>query len=126
MREARKSANEAFEAELKTILSDEQFMKFQEHKEEMQSPEARAERKADRMAEKLGLNNEQAQKVEALLKSKMAEREEERAQRKAEREAFEKELKTILTPEQYEAFLKMKRRNAKSVKAVVEESNLLH
>jgi len=108
MREARKSANEAFEAELKTILSDEQFMKFQEHKEEMQSPESRAERRADRMAEELKLSDAQAEKVEALIKSKIEARQADREKHKAEREAFEKEMKTILTPEQYEAFLKMK------------------
>jgi len=108
MREARKAAHEAFEAELKTILSEEQFAKFQAHKEEMQSPESRAERRADRMAEELKLSDAQAEKVEALIKSKIEARQADREKHKAEREAFEKEMKAILTPEQYEAFLKMK------------------
>lgn len=71
-------------------------------------PEERAQKSAEKMKEELGLSEEQYQKVLSLNEvraEKMEQRREEmmarREEMKAERDTYQKELKGILTAEQY-------------------------
>lgn len=70
------------------------------------TPEERAENQTKRMTKSLGLSEEQQKKVLALNVAQAKSREEnnnaDREKMKAAREAYQKELATILTPEQLE------------------------
>ena len=82
-------------------------------------PAKMADHKAGKMAKELGLNADQEAKVEQLLLARQqesaalktkyaADKTAGRAEMKASHEKYQAQLKTILTPEQYAKFDKMK------------------
>jgi Spy/CpxP family protein refolding chaperone len=82
-------------------------------------PAKMADHKAGKMAKELGLNADQEAKVEQLLLTRQQEgaalkakyaanKDAGRAEMKASHEKYQAQLKTILTPEQYAKFDKMK------------------
>jgi periplasmic protein CpxP/Spy len=79
----------------------------QNSKREMPSPQQRAERMTERMAEKLELTEDQKTQVYAINLKNAEKRQEEMAQRKAEQEVRRQEInkqqdeiKAVLTPDQ--------------------------
>jgi Spy/CpxP family protein refolding chaperone len=113
-RKARREAHEAFDEDMKSILTAEQLKKFEERKEDMSTPQGRAERLVGRMDKHVDLTDEQAKKVEAAALTrftKLSELEkgkENKAARDAVNAAFDAELKTILTAEQLKKYENMK------------------
>lgn len=123
--DARKKMQEQREAEMKKILTEEQFAKWQEmQKNRMQgrsgmqsrgmsgrSGEARpemvnnAESRMDRLKEELSLTDSQVEQLKAIREGDAAERKQEMDRmmdlRKEKSAAYEEKLQNILTPEQY-------------------------
>ena len=78
------------------------------------TPEERAEKTAQRLTKKLGLNADQTTQVKAsALKfenaSQTARTNRDRSARKAARQTFQNEIKGILTTEQYQKYEQMKK-----------------
>lgn len=118
-RKAKQEAQETFDGDMKTILNAEQLKKFEERKEDMSTPQGRAERLTNRLEKQLTLNEEQAKKTEAAALTrftKLAEIEkgkENKDARKAVNQAFDAEMKTILTAEQFTKFEAGKKEHGK-------------
>lgn len=72
------------------------------------SPEERAENMTKRMTRELALTADQQQKVKVLVLEREREREKDREMAKVNDGKREAELKTILTAEQFEKYLKKK------------------
>jgi Spy/CpxP family protein refolding chaperone len=70
------------------------------------SPEERADHITSRMTEQLGLSAEQQVKVKAAILERESKRDADIKERKAQMEKMDQELKTVLTPEQYEKYKK--------------------
>ncbi|MFN8153587.1 MAG: hypothetical protein U0Y08_04770 [Bacteroidia bacterium] len=86
------------------------------------TPEVRAERRTAMLKDKLLLTEEQKTKVyDALLKFEKS-RVTDQQQIKANREAYEAELRTILTPEQLEKYEAMREERKAEIKKKAEEN----
>ena len=75
------------------------------------TPEERAAQKVERMKESLDLTPDQVEKIQELQTQLAKDQEETRAaakenfqDMKAKREAYDEQLKTVLTPEQYQKY----------------------
>ncbi len=85
------------------------------------TPEQRAERRTAMMNDKLSLTEEQKAKVyDAVLKLEK-QRATDQQQIKANRQAYETELRTILTPEQQEKYEALKDQRKEVIKKRAEE-----
>jgi Spy/CpxP family protein refolding chaperone len=111
-RKTRREAHEQFDNDMKTILTPDQLKKYEERKDDMSTPQGRAERLVNRLDKQLELNDEQAKKVEtaALTRfTKLSEIEKGKGSKDARETinaAFDTELKTILSPEQFAKYQK--------------------
>lgn len=115
----RKANREAFKAEVDKILTPEQRKKAEALHAEHKDPTKRAEKRVEKWKTELSLSDEQATKVKAALVTKMtkmqalkeADNEDEKAnktERKAIKTAFETELKSILSSEQFAKYEQIK------------------
>ncbi len=68
------------------------------------SPEERAAKMTERMTKELVLTADQQTKLKALILKREKEREERMKEEKARMDKMDAEIKTILTPEQYQKF----------------------
>ena len=76
----------------------------QEKNSPKKSPEERAENMTKRMTKELALTQDQQIKMKALMVKREREREKAMDVRKGERDKMDGEIKTILTPEQFQKF----------------------
>ncbi|AFM04912.1 hypothetical protein Fleli_2547 [Bernardetia litoralis DSM 6794] len=109
---AKMKANRAeFKAEMEKILTPEQRQKAEALRAEHKDPNNRAEKRVEKMKTELSLNDAQATKVKAALVTEMTkmqalkeaagEEKVDKSERKALKTAFETELKSILSDEQF-------------------------
>jgi len=89
-----------------TSFAQKSDKQVQKNQRTQMTPEERAAKRAERMKETLNLTPEQAAKLQTaqtqFAKEKKQIREESHQKMKAQREAYDAQLKTILTPEQYQ------------------------
>lgn len=114
--EARKKMREERDAELKKILTDEQFTKWQEaQKNRMQRGQGMqprdgkgesADQRMNRMKEDLSLTDDQVAKLKALNEGRQQEMMKMGKEKSAE---YEQQIQQILTPEQYAKMQEMRK-----------------
>ena len=116
---AKLKANRAeFKAEMDKILTPEQRKKVEALHAEHKDPNKRAEKRVEKWKSELSLSEAQATKVKAALVTKITkiqalkeaadENKVDKAERKAINTAFETELKSILSSEQFTKYEKIK------------------
>ena len=111
-KKARREAHDQFDNDMKAILTPDQLKKYEEHKDDMSTPQGRAERLVNRLDKQLELNDEQAKKVEAAALTrfiKLSEVEKGKGSKESRdviNTAFDTEIKGILTPDQFAKYQK--------------------
>lgn len=113
-----KANREAFKAEMDKILTPEQRKKAEALHAEHKDPAKRAEKRIEKLKSELSLTDAQATKVKAALVTKMTkmqalkeaagEEKVNKTERKAIKTAFETELKSILSTEQFAKYEQIK------------------
>lgn len=113
-----KAHRQEMKTEIDKILTDEQRKKAEALKEEHKDPNKRAEKRTEKWKTELSLTDAQASKVKAALVTKMTkmqalkeaagEEKVNKEERKAIKTAFETELKSILSKEQFAKYEQIK------------------
>lgn len=114
----RKAKREEFKAEMDKILTPEQRKKAEALHAERKDPNKRAEKRIEQWKSELSLSDAQATKVKAALVTKMTKMHDlkekagdekaDKTERKAIKTAFETELKSILSSEQFTKYEQIK------------------
>lgn len=98
----------------------------QQKKAKQPSPEVRAERRTEYLKSKLLLSDEQNSKVYDLMLQNEKTRSADQAKTREQRAAFDKQLKSILNPEQQEKYEAMKEDRKEKVKANMEKDRTIN